>query len=388
MNSQETRYAGITALEQGASARDFERSVISNLKTSLNDITKNGLFIFGVGKLGQKICRFLVKNGFNVLGFVDNNKNVHGNDLMGLKVAGVDSLDNSRIVFVASETFQYPILKQLRELKIEKLISPYQGSVLFSEFNDYPADMFYKDTISDLYNNKGRYLEVFGRLEDEESRRTFDQLLSYRITGNIDHIASIATDPGLEYFDPAVYDAGEDEVFYDCGGYDGDSSLAFTRFCNGSYKSIHVFEPDSELLQKSRVRLKDKKNIFFNEVGIFDVSTSLFFEDTGGSDGVISMNGSRSITTTTVDEYSVGHDKPTYIKVDIEGVEIEALKGGKETIKKFKPRMALASYHYPRHLWQIPEEVFRMTDEYSLRLRHYSYCIFGSIYYFLPKTVK
>jgi hypothetical protein len=107
----------------------------------------------------------------------------------------------------------------------------------------------------------------------------------------------------------------------------------------------------------------------------------LYFDITGGLDGIISDSGTLKIETTTIDDYKT--EIPTYIKFDVEGVEIEAINGSVNTINDSKPKMAIASYHYPKHLWEIPLLVMNLNPTYKVRLRHYTDSVFDSIFYFI-----
>ena len=64
-------------------------------------------------------------------------------------------------------------------------------------------------------------------------------------------------------------------------------------------------------------------------------------------------------------------DKVTFIKMDIEGSEIEALKGAVNVIKRDKPRLAICIYHKPEHLYEIPFLVKETVPEYKLYIRHH-----------------
>jgi hypothetical protein len=65
-------------------------------------------------------------------------------------------------------------------------------------------------------------------------------------------------------------------------------------------------------------------------------------------------------------EYNV--ERVDFIKIDTEGSEREILKGAKETIRRFKPRMAIAAYHLPDDKKMIPELVVSIRDDYKFKL--------------------
>lgn len=72
-----------------------------------------------------------------------------------------------------------------------------------------------------------------------------------------------------------------------------------------------------------------------------------------------------------LDDYLVG--KPvTFIKADVEGMEMALLKGAQKTIQQFKPKMALCTYHYPSDLYEIAEYVRSLVPEYQFKLRQHT----------------
>jgi hypothetical protein len=83
---------------------------------------------------------------------------------------------------------------------------------------------------------------------------------------------------------------------------------------------------------------------------------------------------------TTIDELLKG-GPATFIKMDIEGAELVALKGAKQTIKKYKPKLAVCVYHKPLDIVEIPLYLKKLVPEYKLFLRHYSDFGFDTIRY-------
>ena len=376
-------YKGLEKLKGTKSVEEINTSILANIPFTKDELKQKGVFIFGVGKLGQRVYDFLISANIKVYAFVDNNAEKQKHTFNDLPVIPSADLKKDAIVYIASATYFNPIYKQLLKQGLVNLMSHLQAGIMFYGEKNFPTEMYQEHLTEDLYSNKTNYQQVFDLLEDEGSKKVFDNILSFRFSFDQKFIDENHTQISKEYFDNEVIELGQDEVYFDLGGFDGDSAENFIKFVDGNYKSVHIFEPDQGLIDKATVRLNGRRNLYFNALGIYDKKTTLFFDVTGGLDGIISNQGSVRIDTTTIDEYSHDHDKPTYIKFDVEGVEIEAIHGGVSIIKHTKPKLAIASYHYPKHLWEIPLLVKQLNPAYKLRLRHYTDSVFDSIFYFI-----
>jgi FkbM family methyltransferase len=379
--SETITYKGIEKLQSFNSIQEINDSILSLIPVSKKDIETTGVYVFGVGKLGQRIFDFLSLKGIKIHGFIDNNTDRQKEKFNNLTVFSINTINKDALVYIASAMYFNPIYKQLLGLGFTKIFSHLQAGILFLNETTFPVEMYQEKLTEDLFTNKDKYLQVFDLLEEDESKRVFDSLMSFRSTLNQKHIDTVYTKTEKEYFDGSVIKLSDSEVYIDGGGFDGDTAESFINFVKKKYKSVHVFEPDTALLNKAKVRLKEFDHIAYNPLGIYDKKTTLYFDITGGLDGIISNQGSVKIDTISIDEYKDA--QPTYIKLDIEGVEIQAINGAVNTIKTLKPKLAIASYHYPKHLWEIPLLIKSINPAYKLKLRHYTDSVFESVFYFI-----
>ena len=84
----------------------------------------------------------------------------------------------------------------------------------------------------------------------------------------------------------------------------------------------------------------------------------------------IRENGEELINTISLDDVLNGK-KVTFIKMDIEGAEYNALLGSEKTIKKWHPRMAISVYHKSEDILEIPALILNIESDYKFALRHY-----------------
>ena len=62
-------------------------------------------------------------------------------------------------------------------------------------------------------------------------------------------------------------------------------------------------------------------------------------------------------------------DRVDFVKMDIEGSERLALKGAVQTIERFKPRMAICTYHLPDDPLVIPRLVMNTRSDYLAHVK-------------------
>ena len=185
----------------------------------------------------------------------------------------------------------------------------------------------------------------------------------------------------LVYFGRPGLSAQEDEVFIDAGAHDGDTILSFIKWCNGKYKKIIAFEPDVENCRKVQKTLSDNEiqNVTLKNLGLWYKNETIGFYNQGTSSSKIDVNSNSRINVSKLDD--IINEKVTFIKMDIEGAELNALKGSTETIKKYKPKLAICIYHKNEDFFEIPYFIHSLVPEYKLYLRHHSWSIYETVLY-------
>ncbi|MCI9541657.1 MAG: FkbM family methyltransferase [Lachnospiraceae bacterium] len=179
----------------------------------------------------------------------------------------------------------------------------------------------------------------------------------------------------LQYFDlPQLEEKRkEKEIFVDGGCFDGSTSLGFIDWCKkvnrGGY--LYAWEPDPNNQEKCRKALENKE-IAYQMIpkGLWSEYAEMSFKSNGGSSS-ITEDGDVHIIADCIDRCI---DAPvTFIKMDIEGAEYQAILGAKNIINKYKPKLAICVYHKPEDIWELPWLIHKINPEYKFYLRHYSF---------------
>lgn len=187
---------------------------------------------------------------------------------------------------------------------------------------------------------------------------------------------------GRQYFDLSMLKPDSSgERFADLGACDGMSSVEFLRWCGGN-GYCYCFEPDRKNIDVLKRNMQQKglnadKDFSLIEKGVWSESTELLFNESGSADShfVSEMDDSADIHRVQVvaldDELK--DKKVTFVKMDIEGAELEALRGAESIIRKQRPKLAICVYHKPEDIWTIPMYILSLRNDYRLFLRHYSF---------------
>jgi len=341
---------------------------------------KKPVLIFGAARMGRVFLSNLKREGISVLGFIDNNKKIQGSKIDGVKIISLrEAQSKYRLypVLIASLLYETEIYNLLRKANFKNIYPLVYLNLIRPDIFVSPE---YHNTFNSLFLNKNQknILTLFALLNDKKSEKVFSNLLKFRLTTEKIYINK-AESPKKLFFEKDVMPLSNNEVFIDCGAYDGDSVENFIKSVSGKFTKIYSFEPDKENFKKLNEKIKKNawENVVTIKKGVFNKNGKVGFHGAGTVDARISTKESvesvkSTIDVVTIDNYFKDKEPPTLIKMDIEGAEIEALLGAKKTIKKHKPKLAISSYHRSTDLWEIPLIIKSINKDYKIYFRHYS----------------
>ena len=214
--------------------------------------------------------------------------------------------------------------------------------------------------------NKERFDRVYSMLSDDISKKTFECIINYKLSGNIGYLLECEVDDDEPY--ESFLKLSDNEVFMDLGAYTGDTVADFVNRVK-NYKSIIAAEPDIKNFRKLEKGIRGLHNTEIRNVGISDICGKKPFSMRGG------RNSSTDKATGEIEFLNIDALStialPTYIKMDIEGEEVRAIKGAAKTISHARPKMLISAYHRTEDLFAIPEAVNEIRSDYKIYLRHF-----------------
>lgn len=302
----------------------------------------------------------------------DNNPAKHGKIIDGLEVISPDRLSEIKDVFVIITVGQTAavsqIIAQLEQRKIDH--------IGLSEF-----------TVLFLKNNEDKTQKVLSILADEQSKIVYSTVIRGRLEKSSKLFASIYS-PDQYFYLPEFfkYDPQQDAgiIFIDAGSFTGESiERWWIKYDVSTFtQKIYAFEPSP----RNYAALQCRTNRLKNEWAIADdvlvcvnaglgenTETAPFAgENLIGSSFVFSAsNSGENAKVYSLDDFLNGAPA-TFIKADIEGYELKMLRGAKNTIQKYRPKIAICIYHKILDLYEIPLLLKEYVPEYKFMVRHHA----------------
>lgn len=164
------------------------------------------------------------------------------------------------------------------------------------------------------------------------------------------------------------------DSYIDLGAYNGDTISELLVYCDGEIKNIVAFEPDAKNFKRlnRRIETENIKNITAYNLGAWNKEQILHFQGKGGRNSKLCDNGIIEVKANSVDNILAGN-MASIIKLDVEGAELEALEGCKDTIAKYAPRLLVSAYHKNEDLFALPLLIKKLNPNYKIYLRHHPY---------------
>jgi FkbM family methyltransferase len=246
-----------------------------------------------------------------------------------------------------------------------------------------PQLEFMEDFGLEFEKNIAQFYRARSLLKDDSSRNIFDKLIRFKLSQDLSYLVGFIENRSNQYFDLFFLDDFEIESFVDIGSFDGSNSIEFIKKYQ-NYNSVHVFEPEVSNYEKCIEVLDSFRDVKLYNLALGETSGKRRFSGKGDT-GRISLEGAIEVPISTLDEIQFSENAKFYMKVDVEGHEKEVIAGGINFIRTRHPLIAIAAYHKVNDVWQIPNLVLSIRNDYEVYLRNYSETIYESILYFVPK---
>lgn len=335
--------------------------------------TKKKIVLYGMGDGAEKIKSVLDDIGAEVADVMASDGFVRGHSFLGFRVKNLSEIEelygDDFLILLCFGTQLPGVLEQIYEIaERHELYAPnvpVVGEGLFTP--EYARE------------HKSEFKQSYELLEDEQSRKVFESVIRYKISGKLDCLRGCET-PSEEKFE--LLGIGVEEIYADLGAYNGDTLVEFLNETSMQFKKMYAMEPDMKNYHKLKRRLYMIGSAMLEayNVGAWNEDTSMMFSlRAGRSSRAVPEVGSdynparfREIKMMKLDTMLHGGDI-TYIKYDVEGSEIQAIEGSRETIVRCHPKLNVALYHRNEDMFVIPLKIYEMNKKYRMFMRHHPY---------------
>lgn len=312
-------------------------------------------------------------------------------------------------IFVSEEFFRHQTFRDYSVTTLSELDTKYgpKGFVVLIAFGSHFPDMIQRikniclthDTLipdvpvagSTLFDQRllSEYAEQFQAAsdlwEDATSREIFREIVDYKLSAEPTLLFDCVT-PKEEVFDSLI-PLSKEESYLDIGAYTGDTVREFLSVTGGKYRSITAMEPDPKTFKKLLKNTADLPHFTGIQAaaGNRTVSVSMVtsrgrgnrrsLDGTGlsgkGLQGNTSAGKTATIQFQRIDELSFPEGLPTYVKMDVEGAEKEAIEGAALLLQTARPKLNIALYHRSEDLFVLPLLLKKLLPDYCFYLRRH-----------------
>lgn len=347
---------------------------------------QQNVVLYGTGNGADKIVDFCEVNKVPIAGIFVSDEFCRGQNFRGHRVESyaqiTERLGKNFLLVIAFASELPELLNRFQELNRQhETIAPHLGL-----YNEDLADREW------FAQHEEELTAAYELLADEWSKNVFQDMLNFKFSGKLEYLFRHVT---KRKDDIAFLGLNDNEVYYDLGAYDGDTLLEGqgARSKGQEYKVVAV-EADAKNFNKLKLMVEEQgariegQGLRIEDSGarigdIILINKAVWKDEKGiefsaKSGRSASMYGGeahrRIIASTTIDVIvkETGWE-PTYIKMDLEGADKEALTGGTATIRRCHPKLFIAAYHFNEDLFLIPLILHQLNPNYKIYLRKHPY---------------
>lgn len=354
------------------------------------------LVLMGAGGLGRMALAGLRRHGVEPLAFADNAASNQRNDIEGIPVLSPEAAAREfrrRAAFVVTiwganrpHRFAHSRM-QLQQLGCD-VVCPFPP--LFWKYAETFLPYYLQDLPSKLVEARTDISHAFDLWEDDASRSEYLAQLRLRLSADFDGLSHPVAHP--QYFPDDLYDWRDDEWIVDGGAYDGDTIRAVSRLYGGRFAHLLAIEPDPGNFARLEATIADlppeaRLKVDSRHLALASDHTTLYLDPTGTASSTTTTTASEDSATVSAVPLDalLGANRPSVIKLDIEGFEPDALQGARRTIEQHAPILAICVYHRQDHLWSIPLMLREWRDDYAFFLRPHNEEGWDLVCYAVPR---
>ena len=351
--------------------------IMTEIKTDLWEYlsaAEKPIVMYGMGNGADKILAVCEKKGIEIADFFASDGFVRGHAFHGKTVLSYSAVkqkygEGNFIVLLSFASSLPDVIENIERIAAECEL--YAPDVPVSGDNLFDMDFY--------ISHKAEFDRVRELLADEQSRRVFDCVIKYKLTGRIGYLSECESEPDEAYNE--ILSADSFEYTADLGAYNGDTARELAKY-SPKLKRIYALEPDRRNFRKlsEYAEKEDRFSVLPYNLAAWDKEEILTFGAEGNRNsgvGVTLVNGKTAklteVAASSLDAIVKDAERIDYIKFDVEGAEKEALIGCYETVARHSPALLVSAYHRSEDLFALPLQIAEKFPDYKLYLRKFRY---------------
>ena len=319
------------------------------------------VFLYGTGNGADKILDVLMSLGIPVRGVFSSDGFVRDRTFRGFPVRSYDDVrrecGDDITILLAFGTNRPEVMEKIRELDE-------RHRLLIPEVPLYGGELFDGAYVREHRNELDHARSLF---EEERSAALFDAAVEFRLTGRLSCLED--TEAFMETC-ASLIGAQRIETAVDGGAFRGDSTEDLRRAL--SPRKIYALEPDPKTFRKLLCYCEEHPEAEPVNAALWEEDGTIPFVSGGsrgsGRDGTNRRAEATRVPALKLDTLAEGVCVD-FLKLDVEGSELRALRGGRRTILRDRPNLAVSLYHRTEDLFLLTEEVRALLPEHRLFLR-------------------
>ena len=350
------------------------------------------VWIYGSGTFSVEIAEKVLQLGLQIAGIIDHlpgNVEIRGHAYFTQNLDELILPDKSTILLGICNL--HGDLRKIREFILSacssaNIISPVEFVHIISK-SELVLEKYWLGEGLDFYLKSSNEIEAFrGLLADQQSVNLYDSILKYRKYGNIEDVP-VPEPLSKQYLPSGLATPPKDLRILDLGACQGENLDFFLN--EGHTFSFGLFiEPDSTNFELLAQKIRDLSlmNVVASPLAAWSSNITLTFDGESNASSHISDTGQVHVQAVKVDDI-VGVNRINYIKMDIEGAEMDALLGASSVLLRDLPHLAISVYHKPEDLWTLGTFINSLCEgKYTFFLRNYGHQTFDTLLYAIPKV--
>ncbi|MCL5030017.1 MAG: FkbM family methyltransferase [Bacteroidetes bacterium] len=344
------------------------------------------VILYGAGSLGKMARDFFTYLKIPFLYIVDKNANQNKKDESWKNIdivhpdeVGETHKKNNLLVICVVTTPLIPLRDELKNNGWEDIAFFYDISQAYCDRHPLNNGWFL-GKLND--NDKESIRKVFSLFADDVSRSYYVQFITWRKLRTELLFSDLEINNDNRFFIPEITNVLRgDEIFLDCGAHKGSVIEKYLKLVNKDYKEIWAIEPDPLNIDALKTRLVNKPNIHVINHALSNKNGKEKFYQGFNFASKLSENGNDIIDITKLDRLNIA---ATFIKMHLEGGELNAITGAQKTIKENRPIIAITLYHNSDGVWRIILFLMNLLENYCFHFRLHSWAGTGAVLYAIP----